>query len=77
MIRENWSSADGQGTIYNMAGMKGLVDTSASCGAVNPLMRLTTHFSQDKAKADSIGLGVAAGQTKGKQQDPIIIVMRA
>ena len=36
-----------------MAGMKGLVDTSASCGDVNPLMKLTTHFSKDRAKTDA------------------------
>ena len=36
-----------------MAGMKGLVDASASCGDVNPLMKLTTHFSQDRGKTDA------------------------
>ena len=36
----------------NMAGLKGLVDTSASCGAVNPLMKLTSHVSKDQGKSD-------------------------
>ena len=36
-----------------MAGMKGLVDSSAACGEVNPLMKLTTHFSQDRGKTDA------------------------
>ena len=35
-----------------MAGLKGLVDTSASCGAVNPLMKLTSHVSKDQGKSD-------------------------
>ena len=31
-------------------GFQGLVD--GSCGSVNPLMRLTTHLTEDKAKTD-------------------------
>ena len=31
-------------------GFQGLVD--GSCGSANPLMRLTTHFTEDKAKID-------------------------
>ena len=32
------------------AGFQGLVD--GACGNVNPLMKLTTHFTEDKAKAE-------------------------
>jgi hypothetical protein len=31
-------------------GFQSLVD--GSCGTANPLMRLTTHFTEDKAKVD-------------------------
>ena len=32
--------------------LRGLVDSGASCGTVNPLMKLTTHFTKDRAKQD-------------------------
>ena len=36
----------------NDGGLRGLVDSGASCGTVNPLMRLTTHYTKDRAKLD-------------------------
>ena len=32
--------------------LRGLVDSGASCGTVNPLMKLTTHYTKDRAKQD-------------------------
>ena len=32
--------------------LRGLVDGGASCGTTNPLMRLTTHYTKDRAKQD-------------------------
>ena len=34
-------------------GFQGLVD--GACGTANPLMRLTTHFTEDKARTDFQG----------------------
>ena len=36
----------------NDGALRGLVDSGASCGTVNPLMRLTTHYTKDRAKQD-------------------------
>ena len=32
--------------------LRGLVDSGVSCGTVNPLMKLTTHYTKDRAKQD-------------------------
>lgn len=32
--------------------LRGLVDSGASCGTVNPLMKLTTHYTKDRARQD-------------------------
>ena len=32
--------------------LRGLIDSGASCGTNNPLMRLTTHYTKDRAKQD-------------------------
>jgi hypothetical protein len=36
----------------NDGGLRGLVDSGASCGTANPLMKLTTHYTKDRAKQD-------------------------
>ena len=50
--------------------LRGLVDSGASCGTVNPLMKLTTHYSKDRARQDDgITFRRPASQLKPKGQN--------
>ena len=50
--------------------LRGLVDSGASCGTINPLVKLTTHYTKDRARQDDgIIFRRPASQLKTKRQN--------